>query len=178
MLSRNIRWFRLHSDQVTMSFSYRELVQTSSHRGSAAAIDDPCLRSSSEAPEKGPLWCPALLTSHRENQYPEHGKLHDFLQRLAQRRRIRQGRIEKEKSVPELTSSARTTVSLNSEEESVSVSTDKTTTQKQRSSKQNRRRRKKETNRPHTYCASSSLHFRHSYDEDERQRFVLLIQKS
>lgn len=161
-----------------MSFAYRELAQTSCHSRSVAAIDQ-CLRASSEPPESSPLWCPAL-SSRRESQYTEHGKLHDFLQRLAEKRRTR---TEKGKRGTDLTASAHTTASLLSGEESLSVnSLEKATTrQRQRNSKPSRRRRT-DTNRPRSGSRlSSSLLLRHSYGGEDRQRFAmetLLVQKS
>ena len=130
-----------------MSFPYRPLSRTQPRHETtlAVSVNDSCLRPDSPTAATNPrLWCPALSYSQGDS-YPEHGKLHDFLQKLARRRRSRQ---EKDRSLNDLTIASHSTNSLasvQSDQITLSCSSENPNRPRQRKSKG--RRKKVDTNR-------------------------------
>lgn len=82
-----------------MSFQYRSLIQDASRRNLATVVVSSENLSTPQLSSDA-LWTAAL--NSRASQYQEHGKLHDFLQKLAHRRRHRQSAAEES----EITASA------------------------------------------------------------------------
>ena len=151
-LERNSRIYLVSSSwRLNMSFPYRALTRSQPRHEYtlAVSVNDSCLRSDSPttATSSG-LWCPAHSYSQGES-YPEHGKLHDFLLKLARRRRNKQ---EKDQSLNDLTFISHSTNSL------ISVQSDQiATTENHRPRQRKSKGRRKQNDKNRTGRRSTDI---------------------